>query len=266
MGGARRALVLDAGAVEAVVDADRGGRIASLRVDGNELLVGPDEVDGDPMLWGCYPMVPWAGRVRDGRFTFEGVVHELPTMAPPHAIHGVGHTSAWDVTGPTTLCLDLDGAWPFGGVVEQRFDLGTEDLRLTMTVTAGERSMPVVAGWHPCFRRRLDDGADLELTVAAGSMWERDAAGIPTGRLVPVPPGPWDDCFAGVVGDPCVRWPGVLELALRSACPAWVVYDQDPRLVCVEPQTDAPDAFNRAPLVLAPGERLELALALVWGR
>jgi len=39
--------------VEAVLDPEAGGRIASLRVDGLELLVA--EGTG-PLLWGCYPM------------------------------------------------------------------------------------------------------------------------------------------------------------------------------------------------------------------
>jgi galactose mutarotase-like enzyme len=59
-------------------------------------------------------------------------------------------------------------------------------------------------------------------------------------------------------------WPDGVEVTLRSTCPVWVVYDQDPRVVCVEPQTDAPDAFNREPEVLAPGERCEVTLQIDW--
>jgi aldose 1-epimerase len=44
-----------------------GGRIASFVVDGRELLV----TSGDaPFWWGCFPMAPFAGRVRRGRFRF----------------------------------------------------------------------------------------------------------------------------------------------------------------------------------------------------
>ena len=38
-----------------------------LVIDGHEVLVGDDDTS-DPMRWGCYPMVPWAGRVAYGRF------------------------------------------------------------------------------------------------------------------------------------------------------------------------------------------------------
>jgi len=51
-------------------DAARGGRVAQVWFDDLPLLV--DEAgDVDPVLgWGCYPMVPWAGRLRNGRFSF----------------------------------------------------------------------------------------------------------------------------------------------------------------------------------------------------
>ncbi len=245
---------LAAGDTEATVSPERGGRVSSLRVAGRELLVQPEEVDGDVTLWGLYPMVPWAGRVRDGRFTFEGEVRQLPVDAPPHALHGVGYRSAWDEVGPGHLRLVLD--WPLGGTAEQRFELTSEALRLTMQVTA-DQPMPIVAGWHPCFR-----GGPV-LSFPAKAMWRRDGAGIPTGELAPVPPRPWDDAFA-VDGVPVLRWSDGPVVVLRSSCSTWVVYDEDPRAICVEPQTDAPDAFNRRPQVLAPGEALHLELVVDW--
>ena len=58
-------LRLVAPGVEAVVDLEAGGRLASFVVDGRELLVteGPG-----PIAWGSFPMVPYAGRVRNGWF------------------------------------------------------------------------------------------------------------------------------------------------------------------------------------------------------
>jgi len=256
---------LEAGDARVVLDPERGGRLASLRVDGLELLVQPDE-RSDPMRWGCYPMVPWAGRVREGRFRFRGETYELPLDAPPHAIHGVGYRRAWRVEGPGRLSLDLDGGWPFGGRADHDVALTPEALTLTMTVTAGDRAMPVMAGWHPCFRPVLERGTRAELHLPATCIWERDETGIPSGRTVPVPDHPWDDCFGGFRGDPTITWPGAVALTMRSSCPTWVVYDEDPRLVCVEPQTDAPDAFNRDPAVLEPGDRLRVEFVLEWSR
>ncbi|HEX9992774.1 MAG TPA: hypothetical protein VGB14_07600, partial [Acidimicrobiales bacterium] len=83
---------LAAGPAVAVVDPDCGGRIASLTLDGAELLV----TEGDePLDWGCFPMAPWAGRVRRGRFRFDGREHQLTVDLPPHAIHGTTYTRPW---------------------------------------------------------------------------------------------------------------------------------------------------------------------------
>jgi aldose 1-epimerase len=230
------------------------------------VLVAADDVGGAPMLWGCYPMVPWAGRVRDGRFRFAGGEHRLPLDAPPHAIHGTGYRRPWAVTGPGALGLDLDEDWPFGGRAEVMATLEDTALHLDLTVTAGATAMPAVIGWHPCLRRHLDRGAGAEAAVTATAMWERDRSGIPTGELVPVPPGPWDDAFAGVTEPLRVSWPGALDLTLTASSSAstWVVYDQDPRMVCLEPQTAPPDAFNREAPALAPGESRRLRLTLAW--
>ena len=44
-----------------------------------------------PMLWGSFPMVPWAGRLAHGRFRFGGRTYELPhgPAAARHPRHGL---------------------------------------------------------------------------------------------------------------------------------------------------------------------------------
>ena len=243
------------------LDPGSGGRIASLELDGVELLV--PRQGGDWLRWGCYPMVPWAGRVRDGRFEFDGQQYQLGLDLPPHAIHGVGYRANWESVSPGTLHLNLEGLWPFGGWVEQRVELTELFLAITMSIRATRR-MPVMAGWHPCFPRQLSRGGQAELSFNGSFMWQRDDVGIPTGKRVPVPPGPWDDCFGDLAGPPVVRWPGFGSIRLESNMTSWVVYDEEPDLVCVEPQSDAPDALNRAPRVLEAGEMLDAWMKISW--
>ena len=243
------------------LDPGSGGRIASLAVNGVELLA--PRRGGDWLRWGCYPMVPWGGRVRDGQFGFDGEEYQLELDLPPHAIHGVGYRARWEVKGSGELYLDLEGLWPFGGRVEQHFELTDRSLAATMSVQATRR-MPAMAGWHPCFRRHLSQGGQAELSFDGGYMWQRDDAGIPTGERVPIPPGPWDDCFGDVADPPVVHWPGFGSIRLESNMNSWVVYDEHPDLVCVEPQSDAPDAFNRTPMILEPGESLDVWMQIFW--
>ncbi|MCE9620828.1 MAG: aldose 1-epimerase [Actinomycetia bacterium] len=252
------------GVASAIVSPADGGRIASLVVDGMELFA-PQATEG-PLAWGCYATVPWAGRIRDGRFVFRDATYDLPRNLPPHAIHGVGCERPWQVLGDGRLGIDLTEPWPFGGRATQTFAITDDSLRMTLRVEAGTRDMPVALGWHPCLRRQLARGAPGELSFEPGWMWQRDASGIPDGTRVAPPPGPWDDAFGGVTTTPVIRWPRAIELALEADCPVWVVYTERADQICVEPQTGIPNAFNTVgePTVLSAGESTELTLTVRW--
>ncbi|MEL6982144.1 MAG: aldose epimerase [Actinomycetota bacterium] len=266
-------LRLDAGDATVVIDPDRGGRLAALEIEGHPLLFSARSM---ALQWGAYPMVPWAGRVADGRFRFAGATHQLPRNVPPHSAHGTGFVSPWRVEANddrrVDLSLELTEPWPLGGRVVQHIELEPGQLRLELSVEAGRSAMPAMVGWHPWFNRSLGraDGAAVEakLRFEAESMYELDDRAIPTGRLVPPPPRPWDNCFTGVAtgeaDGPALIWPDLVELRLSSSCDHWVVYDRPGHAICVEPQSAAPDVFNRQPAVLDPGDRLEAWFQLEW--
>ena len=176
------------------VDPVMGGRLASLVVGGHELLV--TEGDG-PIYWGCYPMVPFAGRVRDGRFRFAGRRHQLPLTMPPNAIHGTVLDRPWHVMTRSDqhveLVTDLGPDWPFQGEVVQTVALVAGGLEASLELRAAE-PMPVVLGWHPWFRRTID-GTAAALDFEARSQYLRGQDGLPTGATVPPTPRPWDDAF-----------------------------------------------------------------------
>lgn len=251
------------------VDPTAGGRIASLVLREREVLV----TDGDgPMWWGCYPMVPFAGRIRDGRFRFHGRGYQLPLTMPPNAIHGTALDRAWQVTfrgdDRVELETELGPDWPFRGRVSQAIVLVAGGLEATLTVEATD-AMPVVLGWHPWFRREID-GSAAQLDFEAHWMYARDADGLPTGATVAPTPRPWDDAFTDIVIPPRLTWPGVLRLDLRSTAPFWVVFDERDDAICIEPQTAPPDAFNLAaavgvdPPIAAPDRPASIAMAWRW--
>ena len=254
---------LSAGAAHVVID-ERGGRIERLDVDGLTLLVPPEV---DERNHGAFPMAPWAGRVRHGRFTFDGVEHQLPLNKPPHAIHGVARDLRWtvDESSPTSAAISvaLGEPWPLGGRVVQRLDLTADALALTMEVHAGRRAMPASCGWHPWWHREPGRGDPLEVELHANAMYRRDDEGLPTGELVPVSAPPWDDCFTEL-GEPAavLRWPGAATLVIETDCPCVVVFTEPEHAVCVEPQSGPPDEFNLDLHRVEPGEAL--AIHTVW--
>ena len=264
-------IVLTSEGTTLTVDPATGGRIASLVVGGHELLV----TDGHgPLWWGCYPMAPFAGRIRDGRFHFRDRGYELPLSMPPNAIHGTVLDRQWQVTFRSDDRVELESGfgpdWPFRGRVSQIVALVPGGLEATLTVEATD-AMPVVLGWHPWFRREID-GAPAELDFEARWMYARDAAGLPTGATIPPTPRPWDDAFTDLVIPPRLTWPGILRLDIRSTAPFWVVFDERDDAICVEPQTGPPDAFNLAaavgvdPPIAGPDRPVTVAMAWRWQR
>jgi aldose 1-epimerase len=261
-------LVRERGNARLEIDPAAGGRLASLVVGGFGLLA---RTGGDPVAWGCFPTVPYPGRIRDGTFTFEGRRVELPRNLPPHAGHGTVLDRAWTVVDDRTLTVDLGPAWPFAGRVTQQFDLEGDELRVSLTLDADE-PMPGAVGWHPWFPRRLTGSAarpappspPADLRFDAAHMFVRDAAGIPTGETHPPTPRPWDDCFTGVRSAPTLTWPGVLRLELTSSCDYWVVYDEPPDTICLEPQTSPPDFVHLDPVVVRPGRPLSARMTWRW--
>lgn len=247
------------------IDPQDGGRWTSLVVDGLELLSGAD-VEGIPpgVTHGCFAMAPYAGRLGHGRLVVDGVQHDLPRDAPPHAIHGHVFDVPWQLDGEGVLSAPLPATWPFAGFVRQELVLhdGGLDARL---VLRAEESMPATVGFHPWFARRLARGRPAELEMSPHRQYEKGRTDLPTGALIAPTLGPYDDCFVGMSEPPRLVWRGALELTMTSSADHWVVFDQLPDVICLEPQTGPPDAaaLGRAAQLPAGGE-LVLEVALRW--
>lgn len=239
----------------------QGGRLASLAVDGLELLV----TEGDKASrWGSFPMAPWCGRLENGVLRFDGAAHRFEPTSPPHANHGLGYLCAWTETGPGEIRCDLDAPWPFGGHLVQRFTLEDDALSVTLQVHADGLPMPAMVGWHPWFRRTLARGAGAELEFEAESVYEVDERQIPTGVLGPPPVLPWDECFVGLVRGPAIHWPGALRLEIESDLDHWVVFTRPEHALCVEPQSGPPNEVNSAPRLALPGRPVVGTMVLRW--
>ncbi|MEU5364521.1 aldose 1-epimerase [Streptomyces sp. NPDC005925] len=256
-------ITLTAGDAEVTVLPGNGGRIGGLRIGGTELLRQGDR-------YGCFPMVPWCGRVREGRFRDGAVVHRLPLSAPPHAIHGTARDGAWRTARASgteaVITYDLVDPWPYSGRVTQVVELGEDALTLTMAVETYETSFPAQIGWHPWFNRSLG-GQDARIGFDAAWQEERGADHLPTGNRLDPKPGPWDDCFGMPGGvDVTLTWPGLLELRVASREEWVVIYDEQREAVCVEPQTGPPDGLNTLPRLVTPLEPLEAATTWSWRR
>ncbi|MFI6404876.1 aldose 1-epimerase [Streptomyces sp. NPDC050548] len=256
-------ITLTAGDAEVTVQPGNGGRIGGLRVGGTELLRQGER-------FGCFPMVPWCGRIRDGRFVDGGTVHQMPLNSPPHAIHGTVRDGAWRTArrtaDETVITYDLVEPWPFPGRVTQAVALTADTLTLTMAIEAHGDSFPAQIGWHPWFNRSLG-GEDVLVDFSPAWQEERGDDHLPTGNRIDVKPSPWDDCFGMPDGvDVTLTWPGQLALKVTSPEQWVVVYDEQEAAVCVEPQTGPPNGLNTLPRLVTLIEPLEATMTWAWTR
>jgi aldose 1-epimerase len=256
-------ITLTAGEAEATLQPANGGRLTGLSIAGTQLLRQGDR-------FGCFPMVPWCGRTRDGRFLDGATVRRLPLNAPPHAIHGTARDGAWRTARTSAdeavITYDLTDPWPWPGRVTQVVALAPDSLTLAMSVETYADSFPAQLGWHPWFRRSLG-GADVRLDFEPAWQEERGADHLPTGNRTVQRPGPWDDCFGMPGGvDVTLTWPGLLELRVTSREEWVVVYDEQEAAVCVEPQTGPPNGLNTLPRLVTPLEPLEATTTWTWRR
>jgi aldose 1-epimerase len=282
-------------AVEIAVDAGARLRRVTIERNGQQVeLLAPTTPNSSAAStgWGSFPMAPWAGRIRHGRFRFRGDDVSLdlnhadgsgtgggpidpPIVAPVdaidanmrrHSIHGTTFSRPWtiDAADPTTceLSCSLVGAlgWPYDGVARQRFELHLDRLELALSVEASEGSaFPATIGWHPWFAK------PDRLEFLPDAMYARDEIGLPTGELVPPSAPPWDDCFVNL--KPVVLHYDrdiVSTVTLTADTDHWVVYDLPEHATCVEPQSGPPDAANVRPHVVETGRPLKHTMTIRW--
>ena len=257
-------LAISSGDASARIDPANGGRVTSLVLRGTELVAGEQPGFGG-FEWGIYPMVPFAGRVRDGMLSHRGTRHRLPLNAGPHAMHGFGHDAEWRIFEKTdsavTMRLELSAPWPFRGAVFHTVSMQPWKIRFEMSLLAKDE-MPAQVGWHPWFVR------PCTTVLEFGAMYERGPDGIPTGVLVKPRTQDVDDCFADPLVDPAVQFgtSGTAgpRVTLHSNCSHWVVFDGRDHGICIEPQSSPPNGVNDLPLVVAAGSELRRWFEIRW--
>src|SRR5262245_38808536 len=120
-------VTLTAGELSAELWPEVGGSLGALyrtaggsRVDWPRPAAPASVAEAGPLAMGSFPLVPYSGRIRDGRFSFGGRNVALPLNFLPerHSIHGHGWKMPWRVSeaSPARAVLDyrhLADAWPF---------------------------------------------------------------------------------------------------------------------------------------------------------
>lgn len=238
----------------------------------------------------CFPLVPFANRIRGGCFTFRDRTIRLePNMAGDLSpLHGQGWTSEWsvDAAGKSEAVLSFrhePGEWPWAYEARQHFRLAADALHLTLACrNLSDEPMPCGLGFHPYFHC----GPKTRIRTGVTKVWAVDekilpvAVEAPVGRFAiaddPVCGRGLDNGYGGWAGralldDP--GWPFAIEMSSPRARYFQLYSPPDGGFIAAEPVGHANAALN-APeedwpalgiAILEPGEEavLEARIAVV---
>jgi aldose 1-epimerase len=258
----------------------QGGAVAALRKAGQDVLRPTPGGATDPLDFACFPLVLYANRIANGRFSFDSRDVSLPVLPrfAPHALHGEGWLAVWTVLEQTDarLTLSFGGSdWPWRYEAVQTLTLSDGGMRIDLALTNRDTTpMPAGLGLHPCFLRRPDSRLDAPTTgVWTGSDIVPDRLALSskvfdwTDR--PVADAPFvDHCFEGWNGEARLSDADGAIVLRASADRLHVYVPAGENDLCIEPVTHRPDVFNQAPpgeqgfVVLAPGETLSLWMTI----
>lgn len=256
-----------------------GGSTAAFRLDGIDIfrpLSAENFKRGNVLGVGSFPMVPYANRIAGNAFNFDGRTYRFEANNPPEVynVHGTGWHRPWmveDVTAQTArLSLVVEEPERFSYRAEQLFQLDATGLSLVTRVTnLGARRMPFGLGHHPWFPR----DPDVVVGFRARSFHLNEPEMV-IGERVSLPPEVAFDpprglpnrwrCsdYGGWDGEATIVFPGRgvgLRIEGDEAYRHLMVYaDPTQPVFCIEPQTNASGAFNRAGAFTDPEEGLTL--------
>lgn len=244
-----------------------GGSVAFFRKGGIDLMRPLSEANhraANVLGVAMFPMLPYANRIANNAFTFGGRTWRFAANNPPERfnVHGTGWHSSWQTESQTATSAllslhHLAPDEPYSYQATQRFTLTPDGLEVAMTLrNDGPVAMPFGFGLHPWF----DRDADVELRFAATEFFMEGPQGVPSERLATPPeldysrsrplPDTWrNNDYGGWNGVAEIRFPS-RRLGLRfEAEPIFghlMLYaDPERPFFCLEPQSNAPCAFNR---------------------
>jgi aldose 1-epimerase len=203
-------------------------------------------------------LMPWPGRITEGRYAFDGDTHQLPLTEPETrtAIHGLVRWASWHAVERDSDRVTMEHlvhpqpGYPFTLLLRVEYRLGADGLTVrTIAENAGDAACPFGAGHHPY------------LTAPTGRVDDVLLDGEPIGAAV------YDHTFAKAA--PWRLTVDELTVWADESWPYMQLFTGDPlpdvarRSLAVEPMTCPPNAFRtgEALIRLEPGERFEGA----WG-
>lgn len=275
--------VVEAHGFRLVLRPEIGGSIARFDLADTRAILYPVADLATPAAegGGCFPLVPFSNRLRDGIFSFEGRDLAVSPNIPDsrRVVHGLGWRAVWTVVSRDVAGLTIaydhggGGGWPWPFTAIQCFRLDAAGLRIEMAITnQSTDAMPAGLGFHPYFPSKDSTTLSVSATGCEGvgndgfpmaisdeiAVLDRLASGVSRPR----------NCYlSGVRGDVELR--ELSSRTLLSASPnldKLVIFNPpDSASLCVEPvshrvgalnETGTPEKSAAGITILEPGRTL----------
>ena len=211
---------------------------------------------------GCFPMVPFASRITEGAFIYEGKQISLPVNVQGEnvPIHGFAWQSTWRLVklSERKVLLRYEhraGAWPWQFRVDLSYSLSGRSLLAEIEVTNRSVSaMPLGLGFHPYFP--VTDECQVFANVT--HEWLLDEMLLPL-KQVAFEPRSWhpqkerlDNVYSGWDQRAEIIWPERENAVIlrASECFEHFVLFSPGEYFCAEPISNMVDGFN----MMARGE------------
>ncbi|MEM0157037.1 MAG: aldose 1-epimerase [Thermoplasmataceae archaeon] len=231
-----------------------GAYVKSLSLSGTDILMSTP--DGEQTHGGAALLIPYANRVRNATYYWNGRDYHLPKNNGDHSIHGLTRALNWDVQTEAqkavlTTVIRNDG-YPDGISVRLDMMVDTNSFWIHMNFkNSGKTSAPLSPGMHPYFR--FLDSWKIRAYQEI-KMLEYVDNYFPDGNMVSIDPAILSS-ESGRVFDNCFTMGNRVRLMLgdhsvdieTQNMPYFVIYNgrySAGKSVAVEPMVGAPDAFN----------------------
>lgn len=141
------------------LDPTLGGSVLRLQHRGVDVLRPATEPCSSPLDSAAFPLLPFVGRIDQGRFSLNGqtIVLGATPGAEPHALHGHGWLRPWRVESSSDCDVTLSyehkaDTWPWSYRAQQEFLLGPQGFSVFLSLAnLSDSPMPAGLGWHSYF-------------------------------------------------------------------------------------------------------------------
>lgn len=258
-------ILLHADRLRVRIAPDVGGSIAAFTFQHDEhvypVLRCVNGLLQTPLEAGCFPLVPYCNRIRDGHFIYEGrdIILAAHMTGARHALHGHGWLASWQILEATNVQAHLSyhhapDSWPWAYEARQSFTLdeGGLSVRLECRNLSAD-PMPCGLGLHPYFP--VTENSLLDVKLAA--VWLVDEEILPTYKAAldahtdpssgPIMGRGLDNGYEGWDGSARIldpQWPFDLEMEAQGAEYFQIYAPENLPILVAEPVSHANAALN----------------------